>query len=176
MKRIMVLALGLLFLPALVSAQVEVGLDAGLTFEKIDDVDDSAIDFSVPTSGARIAFAGGESMLIETLLAFGYGKQGDDSGMALALVPGLNFLLSEQLYLRGEAGLNYVSFDNGSGGVSGTQFLFGAGVGIRKPLSEAAVLRFEGALDRFLESLDGDIPFAASWQFRAIMGISAVVG
>ena len=175
MKRILVLALGLLAAPQVVSAQLEVGLDAGFGYSKIDDVDDALVNFSIPNLGARVGFAAGPTMIIESLVLFDWTKFGDASATTIGIVPGLNFLINEQLYLRGEAGLLYQSEDDGvSPSDSQTQYLFGAGVGIRRPLGSGAVLRFEGAVDRALENTDEFLP--ASWDIRATVGVSAVIG
>jgi hypothetical protein len=163
-----------MFAPAMASAQVEIGVDAGFNYEKIDDVDDSFFGFGIPVSGIRVGFMGGETLVIETLIDLDYSKFGDSSSTSLGLVPGVNFLLGEQFYVRGEAGLAYFSFDNGTTDGSTTQYLFGAGAGIRKPLGDGALLRLEGAVDRLLENSDDGIP--ASWDVRAVIGVSAVVG
>jgi hypothetical protein len=174
MKRVLVLALGLLFVPALVSAQLEVGVDAGLSFESIDDFDDSAFDIDIPTSGIRLGFAAGETLIVETLLDFGYGSFGDLSATSLALVPGVNFLLGEQFYVRGEAGLLYSSFDDGTSDDSATQYLFGGAAGLRNEINDNVIFRLEGGVDRLLENEDEFIP--ASWVIRVVAGISGVIG
>lgn len=175
MKRTFVLALGLLFMPALASAQVEIGLDAGLGINKVKDADDTGFSFGIPVSGARIGFAAGESIIVETMLDLGYAKLGDVNATSLDLVPGINYLINDQVYVRGEAGLTYITADDGTGSVSGTQLLFGGGIGMRRMLGDAALLRLEGAVDRRLEKLDQDIPFPASWDIRFVVGVSAVV-
>lgn len=172
MKRVFVLALALLFAPAVVSAQVEIGLDAGFNINKVDDADDTGFNFDIPTMGARVGFMAGESAVVETMLAFDYGKLGDVSGTDLLLVPGLNYLVGEQFYVRGEAGLSYSKFDDGTTSTSSTQYLFGAGAGIRQTLGDAALLRLEAGIDRLLENTDDAIP--ASWNFRLVVGVSAV--
>jgi len=174
MKRSLVLALVLMFAPAMASAQVEIGLDAGLGISKVDDADNTGVSFGIPVSGARIGFMGGETLVIETLIDFGYNKIGDTKLTGLSLVPGVNLLLGEQFYVRGEAGLSYAKVSSTGVDASTTQYLFGAGAGIRKPLGDGALLRLEGAVDRKLENTDDGIP--ASWDIRGVVGISAVVG
>jgi hypothetical protein len=174
MKRSFVLALSLLFTPALVSAQVEIGLDAGFSLESIDDVDDNVTSFGLPTSYARVGFPAGEMIVVETVLGFDWASVGDQSASELALVPGVNVLLGEQFYVRGEAGLMRSSFDPGTGSESTTQYLFGGGAGVRIPLGDAALFRAEAAVDRWLENSDDFIP--ASTQFRIGVGVSAIVG
>lgn len=180
MKRILVLALGLLFAPAFVSAQsmdggFEIGVDAGLSIEKITDVDDTGVSFDVPSMGIRLAFGATPSVLVETLLQLSYSKFGDQNATAVALVPGVNIMVGEQLYVRPEAGLLYQKFDSGSFDASSTQYLFGGAVGVRRPLGMGgAILRFEAGVDRLLENSDDGVP--SSWDFRGLVGVSAVVG
>jgi hypothetical protein len=173
MKRALLLALGLLAAPMVASAQVEIGLDAGLTFEKITDVDDAAIGIGLPLSGARVGFAAGDQLIVETRLGFGWEKQGDASATSLDLMPGVNFLFGEGLYVRGEAGLSYFSFDTGTSDGSSTQYVFGAGVGMRRSLGGGALLRLEAGVDRLLENEDDGIP--SSWLIGATVGVSAVI-
>jgi hypothetical protein len=173
MKRALLLALGLLVAPSVASAQLEVGLDAGLTYEKIQDVDDAAISIGLPLSGARLGFAAGEQMIVETRLDFGWDKQGDASSTSLDLLPGVNFLFGENMYVRGEAGLSYFSFDNGTVDGSFTQYIFGGAVGMRRPVGEGALVRLEAGVDRLLENSDDGIP--ASWLIGLTVGISAIV-
>jgi hypothetical protein len=174
MKKIFVLALGLLVVPQLVSAQLEVGLDGGFTYSKIDDIDDSFTEFSAPTSYLRLGFMGGESLIIETALGLDWASFGDFSSTSVAIVPGVNFMVTPQVYVRGEAGLLYEKEDNGITDSSSTQYLFGGGVGMRRALGEGALLRLEAGVDRLLENTDEGIP--ASWDIRALVGISAVIG
>jgi len=173
MKRALLLALGLLVAPSVASAQLEVGLDAGLTYEKVQDEDDAAIGIGLPLSGARLGFAGGEQIIVETRLDFGWDKQGDESSTSLALLPGVNFLFGENMYVRGEVGLSYFSFDNGVVDGSFTQYIFGGAVGMRRPVGEGALVRLEAGVDRLLENSDDFQP--ASWLIGLTVGVSAIV-
>ena len=177
MKRTLVLALGLMLVPAVASAQFEVGLDVfGLTYSDVDGAQDAAIGVGLPLSGMRVGFWGGETLLIETRMEADWDKEGDASATSLMLVPGVNFLVTPQVYVRGEAGLQYFKLDPGTGtSFSGTQYLFGAGVGMRRPLGEGAVLRLEGGLTKGLESLDGAIAFASSTNIHVSAGVSAII-
>ena len=174
MKRTLVLALGLMVVPAVVSAQLEIGLDSGLSYSDVDGATDATIGFSVPTSGARVAFAAGEQLLIETRLGFDWQKEGDASGNLLSLLPGVNFLVNEQVYVRGEAGLSRFSFDDGvNPSVSGTQYIFGAAVGMRRALGTGALLRLEAGVDKALENTGDGIP--SILDMHATIGVSAVI-
>lgn len=184
MKRALVLSLALVFVPAMASAQVEIGMDAGFMLKSIDDASDNITSFAVPSSsnflpmvsGARVAFSAGETVLIESLLNFAYQSFGsDDSVTFLGIIPGINFLVTESFYVRGEAGLAYAKFSSTSSDESETQYLFGGGAGYRRALGDgAAVLRLEAGVDRLLENTDDGVP--ASWDFRALVGLSAVIG
>lgn len=174
MRRSIVFAMAMMMAPALVSAQVEVGVDGGLQLMSYDvDGADNGTSISVPTSGVRVGFPAGETLLVETLLGFDWFSQGDFSSTGLMLVPGVNLLVGDQFYVRGEAGLQYDSFDDGTTDGSTTQYLFGGAAGLRSPLGDAAILRLEAGADKMLESEDGANDGA--WVFRVIAGISAVV-
>ena len=178
MKRTLVLGLGLLVVPAVVSAQLEVGLDAGFSILIPDDGSDNIKRFGVPSnplvpflSTLRVGFPAGETLLIESALGFTYASFGpNDSFNALFIMPGANFLLGDQFYVRGEAGLMRLS-DSGSD--AQTQYAFGGGAGIRRPLGASALLRAEVAADKWLKDagagLDGFL------DIRAVVGVSAVI-
>ncbi len=173
MKRILLVALGLLVMPAMASAQVELGVDFfGLAYVDEDGQADASIGVSLPVSGFRVAFPAGTQMLIETRMEIDWSKQGDASGRGVTLVPGLNYLVNEQIYIRGEAGIDHFSFDNGGGAVSGTQYLVGGGVGTRRPLG-MGILRLEAGVVKALENTDDGMP---SWlSIYASAGASVVV-
>lgn len=177
MKRVFVLALGLLFAPALISAQVEVGVDGGLAITSYDSPSgfdiDSQMDISLPMSTVRVGFAAGEQLLVDSFLGFTRTSQGDNSYSSLVLMPGVNFLLGEQFYVRGEAGLMRMSSDNGTTSNSATQYAFGGAAGLRMPLGDAALFRVEGGVDKWLENQDDGL--LGSWQIRGLVGISAIV-
>jgi hypothetical protein len=174
----MVLVSGLLLTPVLVAAQVEIGLDAGVNVRVFDDVSgvstDSQMEFDVPSDWARVAFAAGDNLLVETLVSFERTSQGDESTGRIVIIPGVVFLLGEQLYVRGEAGLARTSFDPGTASASATQYLFGGAAGLRMPLGDNALFRIEGGLNRAMEA-DDDFFIPAGWNIRGGVGISAVI-
>jgi hypothetical protein len=182
MKRSLVLALALLIAPALVSAQVEVGLDAGFNIAMISEPDgftgniDNVNTFDLPSQAVRVAFSAGDMLLIESMVGFDWFKQGDSSDNTLLIMPGLNYLLGEQFYVRGEVGLYRYSESDGTDDFSYTQFGFGGAVGLRMPLGDAALFRVEAGLDRWLEAKDNDvIQQLAETDIRIGAGISAVI-
>jgi hypothetical protein len=175
MKKIVVLALGLLLAPQAASAQLELGFDFfGLSYSDVDGLTDAIIGLGIPASGLRIGFDAGPRMIIETLLEFDWDKQGDASARSLLLLPGLNYLVNEQFYVRGNIGLSNFNADNGTVSVSGTQYIFGAAAGIRRALGSGAVLRVEGGVDQWLENADDGLP--KELDIHGTVGISAIVG
>jgi len=176
MRRVLLIALGVLAMPALAQAQVEIGLDGGLAVRSVKNTD-KQISFDIPSADMRLGFASGESIIVETILGASYNKQGDNKFSWVNLTPGVNFLFSPSAYVRGEAGLMYYKTDNGTTSDSSTQFQLGGAVGTRKMMGEGTVLRLEAGVDRALEKKDaGVVTMPASWNFRVLVGISAVVG
>jgi hypothetical protein len=175
MKRMIgILALGLMAAPAAVSAQFEVGVDFfGLSYTKIDGLDDALITVDLPVSGMRFAFPAGAQMLIETRIEADWQKVGDSSDRSLTLVPGLNYLVNEQLYVRGEVGLQHFKSDDGTNpAISGSQYLFGGAVGTRRPMG-MGIMRLEAGVVKALENQDD---FLASWfAIHASAGFSVAV-
>lgn len=179
MKRVLVLALGLFVLPAVASAQVEVGVDGFFVLSNPSEPEgatgdfDNTNSFSLPSPAVRVAFPAGETLLVESLVGFNWSSTGDVSGSSLLLMPGLSLLVGEQFYVRGEAGLMRTSFDSGTASSSATQYAFGGGGGMRMPLGDAAILRLEAVADWWLENEDDGI--LGRMDIRVGAGISAVV-
>lgn len=173
MRRSLVLAFGLLLVPSIVAAQVEIGVDGGLSIESIDDADENITAFSIPNTEVRVGFWAGEALIIETRFGLDWTSVGDFSFTGLGFVPGVNFLFGERFYARGEAGFVYLAEDDGADDESATQLLLGAAAGMRVPVVDNIVFRLEGGLDRWLENEDEFIP--ASWEFRIVAGLSAMV-
>jgi len=172
-KRSLMLALGLIVLPSLSAAQVEIGLDTGLEIEMVDGFDDNT-SFHMPSTWARVALSAGESLLIEPLIGFEYFGEGDLSEHALLLIPGVDYLFGERFYLRGEAGLARYSESDTGFDSSWTQYGLGGGAGIRMRLGDSALLRIEAAVDYWLESTDDGVPQRT--DVRVLAGASAVIG
>ncbi len=182
MKKTFVLALGLLVAPQVASAQLELGLDAGFGIAMPDsDAEDNITRFGVPSGGfvpfasppqVRVGFAAGPTLLVESIVGFNYFSSGDDSINTLLLMPGVNFLVGPQFYVRGEAGLMRLS---SSGADAETRYGFGAGAGLRRPLGGgAALLRAEVGADKWLETESGAEDGAL--DIHVVVGISAVIG
>ena len=173
MRRTLVLALGLMVVPAMASAQVELGFDfLGISYNDTDGAQDATIGVTLPTSGMRIGFMAGEQMIVETRMGFAWEKEGDASSRSLMLAPGLNYLVNDQIYVRGEAGLENFNFDNGTVSVSGTQYIFGGGIGTRRPLG-MGILRLEAGVQKALENTDDGIP--SSLNIYGSAGVSIAI-
>jgi hypothetical protein len=180
MKKIFVLAVGLLVVPQMVSAQLEIGLDAGFGIGMPDaDGADNITRFGVPSGGyvpflsqARVGFAAGETLIVESILGFNYVSFGEDDSLnTLVLLPGVNFLVGPQFYVRGEAGLIRVG---SSGADAETQYGFGAGAGLRRSLGSGALLRAEVGADKWLETEEGADD--GLLDIHAVVGVSVVIG
>ena len=174
MKRTWIMALALLWAPGSVAGQVELGVDFfGIDYYDEDGASDAAIGVSLPVSGMRVGFPAGSNIIIETRLEFDWFKQGDGSARDLTLIPGLNYLINEQIYLRGEAGLSNFSFDPGTGSsISGTQYIFGGGVGTRRSFG-MGILRLEGGVQIGTENADDGI--ASYTNIYGSAGVSVTV-
>jgi hypothetical protein len=170
MKRMAFMLLALLVAPAAVQAQVEVGVDAGLTIDKASG-SDALTTISVPASSVRIGFTAGDMVSVETLFSFIRASSGGESASNLALIPGVNVSLGEGgFYIRGEAGLMRVSFSDDSG----TQFTVGGAAGLKKAVNDGPVsFRMEAGFGRWLENADDG--FGAFTRIRLLLGISAAL-
>jgi len=164
---------GLLLAPAAASAQLELGIDGGLTIDMYD-VDGFDVDnlntFAFPASWLRVGFGATEMISVETALSFQRLSQGDNSLTTIVLVPGVNVALGESgFYVRGEAGLQRISDEDD--GV--TQFTVGVAAGLKKAINEGPIaFRLEGGFGKVLEKENEALGYN---RVRLLMGISATV-
>lgn len=165
-------ALSLLVAPAQVGAQVEVGLDAGLSNNfgfSIDgnDLDQRLTEISIPSPTLRLGVHVGERGIVETLLSFRRLSDGDSDLTVITLLPGYNFAFGESGgYARVEGGLSRVD--------EATQFALGAAVGVKRAIGDGPVSwRLEAGFDRWLENSDEFEPSYNS--IRVLFGVSARV-
>ncbi len=172
MRRTLVLAIGLLVGSAPLSAQLEIGVDTGLEIGLVDGTDNDT-SFRLPSTWARIGYITGASLIIEPRLGFEFYSTGDLTETALLLVPGVNYLLGERFYIRGEVGLARFSQSDTGLDASWTQYGFGGGAGARMALGDSAMLRLEGAADYWLENADDGAPQRTAVRFVA--GVSAII-
>ena len=165
-------------LPPSCRRRVEIGLDAGLGIISYDDVSGVSIDgetfFDIPSHTMRVGFPAGDQFIVETRLEGSYWSSGDESETTFTILPGVNFLLGEMFYARGEVGLRRGSFDDGSFSDSATQYAFGGAVGVRNMIGSGAVLRAEVGVDRWLENEDDGL--LAAWEIGIVVGGSLVIG
>ena len=165
MRRALLLGMGLLVLPSVGEAQVELGVDAGLIVDREDG--ESSTTFRIPTATIRLGFPR-ESISFESLVGVAIVSEFDETVTTIALLPGIVFTLGSNVYLRGEVVVTYVR-EAGSGA---SQFGFGGAVGTKRQIGDGPVsLRFEGGVDRLLENDD----FFSTTEFRALVGLSVVV-
>jgi len=164
----------LLLIPVGVNAQVELGIDAGLTVDMYDDQGGFEIDnlnsLALPASWLRVGFGATEMISVETAVSFQRLSQGDNSLTTIVLVPGVNIAIGESgFYLRGEAGLQRISDDDD--GV--TQFSVGAAAGLKKAIKDGPIsFRLEGGFAKWLEKEGEALGYN---RLRILMGISATV-
>ena len=170
------LLVAFLLVPTATSAQVELGIDGGLTVD-IPDIDgaDNLNTISFPASWLRVGFGAMEMISVETMLAFQRLSEGDASASSILLMPGVNVALGESgFYVRGEVGLQRASFDFDGNGDSQTQFGLGAAAGLKKAIADGPIaFRLEGGLAKWLEKEEDGVPGYTS--IRILMGISATV-
>ena len=166
MKRALLFTMGLLALPSVGQAQVDIGLDAG--FGYLRSSGESATTFNIPASSVRIGFPVGSSAF-ESRVVLSILNGNDETATLIYLAPGVNFPVgSNGMYLRAELSWAYA----GGGGDTGTQFGFGGAIGHKRPIGDGPVsLRFEGGVVQWLENSDFD-PVTA---ITAMVGFSVTV-
>ena len=171
MKRSILAGLCLLIAPATAQAQLEVGVDAGLTLHTGFENSDNLNQLSIPAPRARLGVPLGDLLSLEGLLGFQRLSSGGESASTLSFLPGVNILLGESGgYLRGEVAINRVA----AGGESQSQYGFGGAIGVRMPVDDAVFVRLEGGFDRWLEDQDNFLE--AYNEIRILVGVSAMVG
>lgn len=171
MKRAALLV-GLLLVPVGVQGQVEVGFDAGLTLDNYE-FSESLTTIGIPTGTARIGFAAGETITVETLMNLSRLSSDGDSFTTISLIPGVNVALGDGgFYLRGEAGLMRVSFGGEFSDGSETQYTLGAAGGLKRAIGDGPIsFRLEAGLGKWLE--DEDAGLESFTRIRLLFGFSA---
>ena len=165
MRRALLLAIGILALPVVGEAQIELGMDAGATLVRSGG--ESATTFGLPLGSLRIGFPR-ESFTIESRLRVNIVNVSDVTLTVIRFAPGVLFPVGSNLYVRGEVVLDFLS--GGSGSVN--QLGFGGAVGTQRQIGDGPVsLRFEGSVDQFLENDD----FPSNTEFSVLVGISVLV-
>jgi hypothetical protein len=159
--------MGLLALPSVGQAQVDLGLDAGLGHFRLGG--ESTTSFYIPVGDVRIGFPVGSSASIESRVSLRIFNGDDETATTIFLAPGVNFPVGPNgMYLRAELAWSYV----GGGGDTGNRFGFGGALGHKRPIGDGPVsLRFEAGALQWLENSD----FYAGTSIFALVGFSVTV-
>ena len=167
MKLALFLAVGLLVLPPVAKAQVELGFDSGLTVQRI--LGTNLTTFSIPATWLRVGFFPGQTIAFESLVTVDVQNASGQTATFIKFLPGVVYNWRASTYFRGEAGMLLV--DDGAG-TSGSQFAFGIAVGTKRQIGPGPLyFRVEAAVDQWRENSD----FFARSAFRFLIGISVVV-
>ena len=165
MKLALFLAVGILVLPPVAEAQIEIGCDSGVTVDRT--LGTNLTTFEIPSSNLRVGFPGA-TFTFETLASFTVQRRFDETTTVIRVLPGIVYHWRPTTYFRGEAGLRLLN-DSGS---SLNQFAFGVAVGNKRQIGPGPLyLRFEFGLDQWRQNSD----FFAHSEFRGLVGISVVV-
>ena len=164
MKPALFLGVGLLVLPPVAEAQLEVGFDSGVTVERQGGT--SQTTFEVPSALLRIGFVG-QTIGFESLLTTFVRRVAGQTQTLIKLLPGISYNYRRSTYIRGEVGLVVVN-----AGSSASQFAYGLAVGNKRQIGPGPLyLRFEAAVDQWLENDD----FFSHTDFRGTIGLSVVI-
>ena len=166
MKLALLLAVGLVVLPPVAEAQVELGFDSGVTVDRT--LGNNVTTFLIPSSMLRVGFFPGETIAFESLFQFAHQRTPGQKATVIRFLPGIVYNWRPSTYFRGEAGVLLI--DDSS--TSATQFAFGIGVGTKRQIGPGPLyFRVEVALDQWRENSD----FFAHSEFRLLAGISIVL-
>jgi len=166
-----------LVLPATAAAQqgvVELGVDAGIEYDIVDDADtfetDDLLSATLPGQRFRVGFFVSDRVAVEPGVALTYMDMGDDSFTDFTLDGALVYHFTEdpdrtRAFLHGGGAMNVVDFD---GDASDTQFAAFAGVGAKIPVANRLAIRLEG---NGLRAFESDDRFAF-WGLQGVFGVS----
>ena len=174
MKLALFLAAGLLVLPPVAEAQIQLGFDSGVRIERVGGLTETT--FEIPSNWLRIGFPV-ETFTIESLISLFAQRSSGQTVSVISFLPGIVYDYRANLYVRGEVGLLLIS----ASGSSVSQFGYGVAVGNKRQIGPGPLyLRFELGIDQWREnnrgtpSLNDDLQKRS--EFRALVGISVVVG
>lgn len=148
--------------------KVELGIDAGVGFTLNDP---NVTTVQIPTGQFRVGFFMSDRVSFEPALTLNYLKvESLDAITNLGLDAGLLYHFgamdrNSQFYLRPLVGIEYTDL---GGGLDGTQFNAGAGLGVKVRGNDRMSLRFEGAYRHGFESDN----FAATDGIQFTIGFS----
>lgn len=151
---------------------IELGMDGGFVFTSPDiDGVDSTFDISLPFQYFRVGFFMTDHVSLEPVLSFQRLDFGDDVNLTRFSVLGtLLYHFSPdrtrpQFYAQAGGGLEFVDSSEGD---SATQWVVGAGAGVKTPVMDHLALRF-GLM--YLRAFEND-DFWAYNAFRGQVGFS----
>ena len=166
MKRALFFAVGLLVLPPVAEAQIELGFDSGVRVVRAGGLSQTRVD--IPAGWLRVGFPG-ETFTFESLIDFTVAFSSGQTASVIRILPGIVYHYRASTYFRGEVGLLLIN----EAGDSLSQFAFGIAVGTKRQIGPGPLyLRLEAGIDQWRENND----FAESSEYRALVGISVVVG
>lgn len=179
-KLVSFVAAGLVILAGAIPTQAqegawEFGVDGGFVLTSVDiDGVDNTFDVSLPFQFLRAGVFVTPQISIEPMLGFERSDLGDDDSLTsmTLLATGLYHFSADrnqpQFFLQAGGGLDHLrlSFDGDS--ESDTQWLAGAGAGVKVPVLDRVSLRFSAL---YLRAFESDV-FPTSNQFRGHMGLS----
>ena len=165
MKLALVLSVGLLVLPSVAEAQIEIGFDSGVAVDRTLGI--NVTTFDIPASWLRVGFAG-ERVSFESLVTFSLRRVLDQTASTIKFLPGIVYHTRRGLYFRGEVGLLLVNDPSSSL----SQFALGVAAGLKRQIGPGPLyLRLETGVDQWRENSD----FFKHSEFRGLVGISVVV-
>ena len=155
----------MLCIPRPASAQFEIGIDAGLRYERIVGISRST--FQVPSEWLRVGFRSGR-FGAESLINFMRQRTGGGVLTQLEFIPGLSYYLYRNYYVRGEGGMILTTLPY----ASSSQFGYGLAVGANYPLgAKPFYIRLETAIHTWVENQD----HFEKKDFRALVGLSLML-
>ena len=159
------LGVGLLVLPAVAEAQLEVGFDSGVTVERGGG--SSQTTFEIPSGWLRIGFSG-QAFTFESLFTLAWARASGQSASVVEFLPGIAYRFRGNTYVRGEVGVLLFS----AAGESASQFAYGVSVGTKRQIGPGPLyLRLETGLDQW----EGNNDFRERSEFRGSVGLSVVL-
>ena len=172
MKLALLLAAGLLVLPRIAEAQIELGFDSGLRIDRT--LGTNVTTFAIPSNWLRVGFFPGQAIAFESLVTVEILNAFDETATVIKFLPGIVYNWRANTYFRGEAGMLIVDDPGGIRGaiISGSQFAFGVAVGTKRQIGPGPLyFRVEAAVDQWRKNSN----FFARSEFRFLVGISVVV-
>jgi hypothetical protein len=165
MKRAFFLGMGLLVLPSVAEAQLQLGFDTGVQVQRQGGISQTNIE--IPSRWLRIGIGGGR-ISFESRTTFAYARAEGESASVIRILPGINFAYRGSTYFRGEVGLLLFT----ASGETASQYAAGLAVGTKRQIGAGPLyLRLETGVVQW----QGNNDFIKSTDFHGVVGISVVV-